>query len=195
VWSSPRHRDRLKEWRRHRALGGGALGEPAIDHFDLWRYLIRSEIQELFASTMDDEWDDAAAVVSGRMANGVLLSAVLSERANHDVELEICGDAGRLRVSLIRFEGLEYYPAGAMASGLGARVGRMAHLLKELPRALPRMHKAGDYRLSYREHWRHFCRCIRGGASVDVTLTDGRHALAAMLAAQESAATGRLVTV
>jgi predicted dehydrogenase len=195
IWSSPRHRDRLKEWRRHRALGGGALGEPAIDHFDLWRYLMRSEIRVLFAAAMNDGWDDAAAVVSGQMENGVLVSAVLSERANHDVELEVCGDGGRLRVSLIRFEGLEYYSAGAMASGVGSRLGRMAHLLKELPRALRRMHKAGDYRLSYREQWRHFCQCIRSGTPVEVTLADGRHALAAMLAAMESAETRRLVTV
>jgi myo-inositol 2-dehydrogenase / D-chiro-inositol 1-dehydrogenase len=195
IWSSPRRADRLKGWRRHRSEGGGALGEPAIDHFDLWRYLLGGEIADLSALSINDQWEDAGAVVSGRMANGVLVSAVLSERANHDVELEICGDAGRLRVSLIRFEGLEYYPAGAMASDPRQRLARVVHFAKELPRALPRMHKSGDYRTSYRDQWRHFLDCINHGAPVQSTLDDGRQALAAMLAAMESAETGRLTTI
>jgi myo-inositol 2-dehydrogenase/D-chiro-inositol 1-dehydrogenase len=195
IWSSPRHANRLKGWRRHRMEGGGALGEPAIDHFDLLRYVFGGEIAELSAVSINDRWDDAGAVVSGRMSNGVLVSAVLSERANHDVELEICGDAGRVRVSLIRFEGLEYYPAGAMASDPRQRLARLVHFAKELPRALPRIHKSGDYRTSYRDQWRHFLDCIRTGAPPQSTLGDGRRALAAMLAAMESADTGRVVPV
>jgi predicted dehydrogenase len=195
TWSSPRRADRLKGWRRHRAEGGGALGEPAIDHFDLWRHVLGSEIAELSALTLDDRWEDASSVVSGRMTDGVLVSAVLSERASHDVELEISGDAGRLRVSLIRFEGLEYYPVGAMASDPRHRLRRLAHFAKELPLALPRMHKAGDYRTSYRDQWRHFVDCVRRGTPVQATLHDGRRALAAMLAAIESTGTGRVVAV
>ena len=195
TWSSPRRADRLKGWRRHRAEGGGALGEPAVDHYDLWRYVLGSEIAELSALTLDDRWEDASSVVSGRMANGVLVSAVLSERASHDVELEIAGDDGRLRVSLIRFEGLELYPAGAMASDPKQRLARMAHFARELPRALPRMHKAGDYRTSYRDQWCHFIDCVRNGTSPHITLDDGRRAVAAMLAAIESTATGRVVPV
>ncbi len=149
TWNSPRADDTLPEWRRHRAQGGGALVEVASDHFDLWRYLLGAEIAELFATTVDGRWEDEAAVVSGHMSNGVLVSAVFSERANHDLELEICGKAGRLRVSLIRFEGLEYYPTETMPSSLPARLGRMGHFLRELPRALPRMHRAGNYRVSY----------------------------------------------
>jgi predicted dehydrogenase len=195
TWSSPRRADRLKGWRRHRAEGGGALGEPAIDHYDIWRYVSGSEIAELSALTLDDRWEDASSVVSGRMTNGVLVSAVLSERASHDVELEISGDAGRLRVSLIRFEGLEFYPAGAMASDPRQRLARLAHFAKELPRALPRMHKSGDYRTSYRDQWRHFVDCVRGGRAPQVTLDDGRRAVAAMVAALESTGTGRVVSV
>jgi predicted dehydrogenase len=195
TWNSPRADDTLPEWRRHRALGGGALIEVATDHFDLWRYLLDAEIAELFASTVDGRWEDEAAVVSGHMSNGVLVSAVFSERANHDLELEICGKAGRVRVSLIRFEGLEYYPTEVMPSSLPARLGRMRHFMRELPRALPRMHRAGDYRVSYRDHWRQFVRTIRTGEPIEATLQDGRQALAAVLAAARSSVVGRPVTV
>jgi predicted dehydrogenase len=188
IWSSPRKVDTLKGWRRHRAEGGGALGEPAIDHFDLWRYLLGSEITTLSAFAIDDRWEDASAVIAGRMESGVLVSAVLSERASHDVELEICGDAGRLRVSLVRFEGLEFFPAGTMASDPRHRLARLVHFATELPKALPRIHKSGDYRTSYRDQWRHFIDCVRNGAPVQSTLEDGRRATAAMVTAM--AATG-----
>jgi myo-inositol 2-dehydrogenase/D-chiro-inositol 1-dehydrogenase len=195
IWSSPRQADRLKGWRRYSAQGGGALGEAAIDHFDLWRDLLNSEIETLSAFAIADRGEDASAVVAGRMTNGVLVSAVLSERANHDVELEICGDAGRLRVSLIRFEGLELYPAGTMASDPRQRLARLVHFAAELPRALPRIHKSGDYRTSYRDQWRHFVDCVRNGAPMQSTLDDARPALRAMLAGMESARTGRTVAV
>jgi predicted dehydrogenase len=194
VWSSPRRADRLKGWRRHRAEGGGALGEPAIDHFDLWRHLLGSEIATLSAFSLDDRWEDASAVIAGRMENGVLVSAMLSERASHDVELEISGEAGRLRVSLVRFEGLEYFAAGTMASDPRHRLARLAHFATELPRALPRMHKSGDYRTSYRDQWRHFVDCIARGAPVQSTLEDGRQATAAMVAAIEAARSGEVVS-
>jgi myo-inositol 2-dehydrogenase/D-chiro-inositol 1-dehydrogenase len=195
VWNSPRDDDTLPEWRRHRALGGGALVEVATDHFDLWRYLLGSEIDELFAISLGHRWEDEAAVVAGRMASGVLVSAVLSERANHDLEIEICGKAGRLRVACIRFDGLEYYPTATLPSAPSARLGRIVHFLRELPRALPRVRRAGDYRASYRDQWRHFVDCIRSGAPVACTLEDGRRALAAMLAAEESTVTKRPVAV
>ena len=194
TWNSPRDDDTLPEWRRHRALGGGALVEVATDHYDLWRYLLDAEIAELFASTVDGRWEDEAAVVSGHMTSGVLVSAVFSERANHDLELEVCGKAGRVRASLIRFEGLEYYPTEVMPSSPGARLGRVGHFLRELPRALPRMHRAGDYRVSYRDHWRQFVRTIRTGEPIEATLQDGRQALAAVLAGAHSSVVGRPVT-
>jgi predicted dehydrogenase len=195
VWNSPRDDDTLPEWRRHRALGGGALVEVAMDHVDLWRYLLESEIDEIFALSVDARWEDEAAVLSGRMANGVLISAVLSERTNHDLEIEISGKAGRLRVSCIRFEGLEFYATHAMPSAPWARLGRLAHFVRQLSRALPRMHRAGDYRLSYRDQWRHFHECVRLGVPAASTLEDGRQALAVVLAAAESAVAGRPVGV
>ncbi|HEX2500143.1 MAG TPA: Gfo/Idh/MocA family oxidoreductase [Methylomirabilota bacterium] len=195
VWNSPRDDDTLPEWRRHRRLGGGALVEIALEHFDLWRHLLESEVEEIFAYSAGDRWEDEAAVVSGRMASGVLVSAVLSERANHAVEFEIAGKAGRLRVACIRFEGLEFYPTYTMPSSARARLGRAAHFLRELPAALPRMHRAGDYRLSYREQWRHFHDAIRTGAPVGATLADGRQALAVTLAAAESTVRRRPIIV
>jgi hypothetical protein len=69
----------------------------------------------------------------------------------------------------------------------------VGHVLKELPRALPRMHRAGDYRVSYCDQWRQFARSIRTGTPMESTLHDGRQALAAVLAAARSAVVRRPV--
>lgn len=195
VWNSPRNEATLPEWRRHRSLGGGALIEVAMDHFDLWRYLLESEIEEVFALSLAQRWEDESAVLSGRMSNGVLLSAVFSERASHDVELDICGKAGRLRVACTRFDGLAFYPTYTMPGAPAERFARLAAFLRGLPRALPRIHRAGDYRISYREQWRHFLDCIRHDVPAAATLEDGRRALVVVLAAVESAETGKPVAV
>jgi predicted dehydrogenase len=111
------------------------------------------------------------------------------------VEFEIAGKAGRLRVACLWFDGLEYYSTHTMPSAPGARLGRLARFLRGLPRALPRMHRLGDYRTSYRDQWRHFHECIRTGAPVGSTLYDGRQALAVALAAAESSVVRRPVVV
>lgn len=194
VWHSPRNPLTEPEWRKCRSTGGGALVEVAVDQIDLWRYLLDTEVADVFALHLDGQTEDESAVLSGRMANGVLYSAVLSERSTHDVEIELGGTAGRLRVSVIRFEGLEYLTADAMPSGVRARVGRGIHFLRELPRALPRMHRAGDYRLSYEAQWRHFQDCVAGRATPASTLDDWRQGLKVVLAGFASARTGRLVS-
>jgi predicted dehydrogenase len=195
VWNSPREDETLPAWRRSRVLGGGTLFETAPEQFDLFFYLLGSEIDELMASTLDGRWDDEAAVLSGRLTSGTLVSIVLSERASHEVEYEITGTLARLRVSCMQFDGLQLYPTHVLPGSADARLRRLGHFLRELPRAIPRMHRLGDYRLSYQAQWRHVARCIRDGAPVECTLADGRRALAATLAAAASAQTRRPVTV
>lgn len=193
VWHSPRNPATEPDWRKHRARGGGALIEVALDQIDLWRYLLDSEVADVFALHVDGQTEDESAVLAGRMTNGVLFSAVLSERTTHDVELEFGGTEGRLRIACIRFEGLEFHPTHVMPSALAPRLGRMTHFIRELPRALPRMHRAGDYRASYELEWRHFLDCIEGRATPASTLDDAARALAVVHASLDSTRTERPV--
>jgi predicted dehydrogenase len=57
------------------------------------------------------------------------------------------------------------------------------------------MHRAGDYRASYRDQWREFAHSIRTGTPMEATLQDGRQALSAVLAAARSSVVGRPVAV
>jgi len=187
VWYGPRDDLNLPLWRERRDLGGGALVETAVDHFDLLRYLLGTEVEEIFAMSRPGRREDEIAVVSGVLANGALASAVFSERTTGDIEIEVCGSDGRLRVSCERVEGLALYPNGTSPGSLRARLHRVPEILRALPRGLGHLLRGGDFKASYRNQWCHFRDAITNDEPVECTLADGRAALQIALAAAESA--------
>jgi len=49
IWNSPRADSGIPDWKRRRADGGGSLVEIGVHLFDLWRYLLGTEVEEVFA--------------------------------------------------------------------------------------------------------------------------------------------------
>ena len=46
------YHDAPPEWRKQRALGGGPFSfEQGVHLFDLWRFLLQSEVEEVFATS------------------------------------------------------------------------------------------------------------------------------------------------
>lgn len=196
VWNSPiRYDGSLASWRYTREAGGGALVEIAVHHFDLWRFLLQSEVQEIFAMSCFDKYADETATVTARMDNNVLASGVFSERTSHEIEIEIYGREGRLRISCSRFDGLEFYPANGLPGGARTRLRQALQGLKELPHALFNRLPGGEYMASYRYEWQHFIDSIRHDTPVAVTPEDGLRAQQIVLAATESVALGQPVKI
>jgi myo-inositol 2-dehydrogenase / D-chiro-inositol 1-dehydrogenase len=189
------YHDNVPEWRKQRGMGGGVLFEQAVHHFDLWRYLLQSEVEEVFASSRSESWDDESATVTARMANGVLAASVFSERTMACDELEIYGATGRLRVDCYRFDGLEYVSSAQAPGGIRSRIRKMANTLWDLPHGISKVGQGGDFIVSYRDEWRHFIDCIQRDAQPECTLEDGRHALQVVLAVIESCSLGKPVRV
>ncbi len=181
------HYETIPEWRKRRQLGGGVFFELAIHHFDLWRFLLRSEVEEVLATSRSGQWDDETAMVTAHMANGVLVASVFSERANENNEIEIYGRAGGLRISCYHFDGLEYVSSSSFPGDGRTRLRKAAHTLKELPRGIWGMRKGGDFVASYESEWRHFVAAIRHDTPVECSLEDGERALQVALAAAASA--------
>ena len=178
----------VPEWRKRRQLGGGVLFELAVHHFDLWRFLLRSEVEEILATSRSGPWDDETATVTARMANGVLVTSAFSERTNENNEIDIYGQAGRLHVSCYHFDGLECFSSSSFPGDGRTRLRQTAHALKELPRGIWGMRKGGDFLASYGAQWRHFMAAIRDDTPVECSLEDGERALQVVLAAAASAA-------
>ena len=195
VWNSPRDDEGLPAWRHRRTSGGGALFEIGVHHFDLWRFLLDTEVRETFALARDGSRDDENAVVAATLDNGALATAILSERASHEIEIEICGSLGRLRLDCLRFEGLEFLPRAAVPGGPGARLHRSAHFLRTLPRGLVSMSRGGGYLDSYRAAWQSFADAALGRHAPGCGPIEGARAVEIALAAIESRAQGRPVAV
>jgi predicted dehydrogenase len=196
LWNSPRRDEGIPSWRRTRVEGGGALTEIGSHHYDLWRFLLRSEVKEVFARSRDGARDDEAAVVSAVMENGVLAAAVLSERAGHAVEIEIAGDRGRLRLDLLRFDGFEFDSSTDVSGRPGTRLRHLRQFLGALPAGLVTAFRTGsDYLDSYRAAWSGFVNGITRGEPAEPTLEDGVRATEILCAAVGSRAAGRPMPV
>jgi predicted dehydrogenase len=189
------YHENVPAWRSRRESGGGALFEIAVHHFDLWCYLLHSQVQEIFAVSRSGQWQDEVTTVSARMANGVLVSSLFSERTSESHEVEVYGRAGRLRLSCHEFDGLEYFSYSDFAGDPCSRLRKFAHTMKELPQAIRGMRRGGDFIASYENEWRHLIDAVRNDLSVECSLEDGRLALEVVLAAVLSASRRQPVTI
>ena len=149
-------------WQRRRAQGGGAFHELGAHHFDLWRFLLQSEVVS----------------VSGRLESGALAASVLALGGTATHEVEIVGERAALRFSLYRADSLEIRPAG--------RLAQLGDWLRQLPVAASAARRGGDYLDSSRVHWQRFLEHLRGGEA-PATIEDGRRSLRIARAALDAA--------
>ena len=195
VWHSPRDDRGIPLWKTRRSEGGGALTEIAVHHFDLLRFLLDSEIEEISASTANGVRDDECSVIAGRMSNGVLFSGEFSERSAHEIEIVVAGHDRILRLDCLRFDGLELRETREPPGSPSLRVRAAAHFARSLPYGIRTLRRGGDYRISYEGAWAHFCDAILRGTPLQSTLEDGLRAVYAVSAAVESSLRGSRVPV
>lgn len=182
-------------WRAARDSGGGVLHELASHHVDLWRWLGGASIDEVFAYTRSDERDDEAACLVARLSDGSIATAALGERASPRHEVDVLGRAGSASMSFYRFDGFRLDATGAAAGELLARGRSALAAARAVPGAFGDLRAGGSWAASYREEWRHFAAAIRGEVALESSIDDGVQALAVVLAAIESARSGRSVRV
>jgi myo-inositol 2-dehydrogenase/D-chiro-inositol 1-dehydrogenase len=185
---------KIPDWRRKRESGGGALIEMAVHHFDLWRFLLDTEVEEVFTFSRSSEWEDETATVSARLTNGMIAVAELCERTSNNNTVEVNGRDGRVRVDCYKFDGLEISPAANVPGDMRVRLSRIAYALRELPPAVLKR-RGGDYVATYGQEWQHFIDSINRDMPVECTLDDGRRATQILLASLDSAVRGQPVKV
>ncbi|MFL5820376.1 MAG: Gfo/Idh/MocA family protein [Solirubrobacteraceae bacterium] len=182
-------------WRTQLGAGGGTLFEMGVHHYDLWRFLVGSQAEEVWAATELAQDVDQASIVTARLAGGILACSVLARSEEASNEVVVHGSKARLDVDLYRFDGLSLRPAALYPGGPGTRVAAMVATVRELPHGLRSLRAGGDHALAFVEEWRHFLSCVRDGSQVRSTLEDGREATRLALAAVQSAQRGTGVRV
>jgi len=190
--AASRYRAGVADWRKHRALGGGVIIDQAVHHFDLWRFLLEREVEEVFTFV---EGDDQHVSVASRLEGGALADAVFSDGLPAANDVTVTGSRGRLQLSCYRFDGLDVVPGDRLDGDPKERVLRLARRLRELPAGLASVRRGGDHRDSYAAQWTHFIDAARSRGPVECTLVDGRRAVEVQLAALESSVEGKSVPV
>lgn len=185
----------LPGWRNDRAVGGGVLFELATHHFDLWRWLLSSEVVEVSALSRSDGSDDTSASVTAKLSSGALATAQMAERTTPVNQIDILGDRARMRVSLYDFDGLEVAPLTRAPGSLVARAHSVLRTLRALPAGVRAALSGGDYVQTYARQWRCFADSILRGQPSAATLDDGRAAVKIALAATDSVAEARPIQI
>lgn len=190
-----RYSDDVSSWKNKRSQGGGTLFGMAVHHFDLLRFLLQDDFYEVFAVTQSEHSDDDASSVITKMNSGIMSESLFSKGVGAKNEVEIYGEYGRLKVSLYRFDGLQFTPNSRIPGDARTRIQGIGYTLKELPHTLFKRHRGGAWVSAFEAQWRHFTECIRRGTQPEFTLIDGKRALQVVLTALKSVSTGRVERV
>lgn len=174
----------VQPWHRTRRRGGGVLLNDGVHHFDMWRFLLDRDIEELkLHTTNTEQFEDETCTVSARLSGGVLGSAIFSFGSGGESVIEIFGDEGRLQLSLYQFDGLRFVPATAHSGQLGPRARAAVSTLRSLPSALRGLRGQGDVATAAVAMWRAFANCVLRDQVPPCTLLDGQRAMTALFAA------------
>jgi predicted dehydrogenase len=146
-----------------------------VHHLDLWRFLLGSEVAEVFASSRSEGRHDTKATITARLQTGALAFSGFCQGGAETHEIEVCGGRGRLVASLYRFDGFDLVPASTFPGGVGRRVWGLLRTAGDLPGGVTVALRGRRQGADLRE-WRHFAECALLGALVESTLDDGRRA-------------------
>jgi predicted dehydrogenase len=180
-------------WHASRRQGGGALLEIGSHQADLWRWLLGSEVESVRAESRSLAFDDQSATLQARMANGVLVTAAVSQRSAPHNQMEVFGSRGSLSLSCYHGDSLTVTTTGSTGTGLSRRIRPLLQRASRLPGAYRAARGGGDFRLSYVHQWEAIVAALGSGAAMPASIHDGRQAAAVLQAAQRSIEDGGAV--
>lgn len=191
VFSTPTRS--MPAWKQTRSEGGGVLLDLASHHIDLVRFLFQQEVRTVYAviESRCSEHDTATLLL--RLADGLRVQSLFSLGGVDEDRFEIYGQAGKLTVDRYRSLNVEFVDAG----GATSRLRRLTKRLKSVP-SVPYLFKKLQspwHEPSYRESLSRFVSAARERDTVSPDLSDGYRSLEVICAAEESAQTGRWVSL
>ncbi len=173
-------------WYQSTAHGGDLFFELGVHHFDALRYILDAEPLQVYADEALSPHNSVTALAHTRFSNGLLAATTLVEDAVEHNALEFIGERGRLLVSPYRYDGLRFIPRGSFDGAFGLRLREQRNALMQLPAALSRLRRGGDYVLTYRAEWDHLFAVIQNDLPPGASARDGLQATRMARAARDS---------
>ena len=196
VFSQWRLQEAEPEWKKRRELGGGVVINEGVHHFDLWSYLTGRKVEQVCAVGQGTaEHEDVTVVVAAKMTGGLPVCGVISLKSGGQNEVELYGTRARLRLSLYRFDGLEFSPTTAYPGDVSSRLRTMISAIGRVPHALRARRLGGSFVATFQAQWRHFLECIQEDRQPACTLEDGRRVLRVAIAASHAISSGQVVDI
>jgi predicted dehydrogenase len=191
--SRGRRGDEFPAWRQPQTAEGSVLMEGAVHHFDAWRYLSGAEFEGINArSAFPGGPISLTATMRRGAGEPIVVAAVFSEYAGDNSEIRILGREGTISLSLYRFNGFDYCRALEHPGSIRQYLRRFTESVRSLPRGLGQL-RGGDYARTFGLQLEAFLRAAEGREAAVVSLTDGRAATIAALAALKSLDASRAV--
>ncbi len=183
----------MPDWKCSRRTGGGALMELGSHHFDLLRFYFGLEVHSVLAEIRSVKSEDDDASVNLELEGGVHVQSSFSLNATDEDWFEFVGEEGTLRVDRYRSLIPQVVPKHEERS-LRRRRRQILESLAGIPYLYQKL-RSPWHEPSYREALTKFISAVRAHGRILPDLLDGYHSLEAIIAAEESALTGRAVTL
>jgi predicted dehydrogenase len=188
-FSEPALENDMPEWKRKRQTGGGVLLDLGIHHFDLYRWFLDDEFEEIRAQIESNSNENDTAFVQIRMQKNTNIAGHFSFTSSRSDYLELHGDLGILRIDLHRAS-IEWRKPRRL--GYGVRRQLIIPRASEIPWKL-RKFISPSFDPSHGRALHAFMQTISRGETTAPPLAgidDGVRSVQAVLAAEESALSG-----
>ncbi len=183
----------LPEWKRRRVSGGGALLDKASHEVDVIHCLLGLSVRQVSAVVESRATEDDNAALTLRLSGGAIAQCYFSLGSTEAHRFEVHGTRGRLIVDRLRSLDVRAEPPWACPSPLRDLAAGVRAVTRG-PFGARRILRP-EHEPSYAASLARFAAAARANRPARPDLLDGYRSLAVVLAAEESARTGRAVTV
>lgn len=183
----------LPSWKQTRASGGGVLFDLASHHIDLVHFFFGQEVREVCAGLRSLKSEGDSATLQLRLDNGLLVQSFFSLSSVEEDRFEIYGSSGKLTVD--RYQSLDVEITSPIYGA--ARLKRLwqgMHSLSHSPYILEKL-RSPNHEPSYQIALTRFVAAIQTNQSAAPDFWDGYRSLTVIAAVEESAETGRVVSL